>query len=828
MEAKLKLLKACVLVLCATLFGLRAVSGSDSLRILEPGAVIAVEILPQNVTLEGPRGEHRIVIEAALANGQDRDVTGIARLESSDPRVATVTSDGIVKAVSDGEAMILAEVGGQKVVAPVKVSNTNAPAVWSFRNHVLPVMTKMGCNSGACHGAAAGKNGFKLTLRGYDPEVDYFTLTRQAGGRRINKLEPAESLMLLKPTAAIPHGGGKRFGVDSLEYTILSEWIANGIKPPLESDPQIERLEVLPSQATLALGGEQQLLVRAHFSDRRIEDVTRWVKYSSADETVATVGEGGRVKMQGHGEAAITLWYLSRVAFARVGVPFPNEVKPQAYSAMARNNFVDGLVLAKLKQLNIAPSEGCSDAEFLRRAYLDAAGIQPSAEEVERFLADRSPNKRARLVDALLERPEFVDYWTYKWSDVLLVSTRKLSSKNMRSFYNWVRQSVAANKPWSELVRELTVASGNSQEYGPVNYYLIHRNTIDLAENFTRAFMGLSITCARCHNHPLEKWTQKEYYGFANLFSRVTSKTGTGPSEITVFSSPAGEINHPRLGRPLPPKPLDAPAIPPDSTEDRREYLARWLTSPSNSNFARALVNRVWENFMGRGLVHPVDDLRATNPPSNEELLAALTEEFVKNGFDVKRLTRTIMNSATYQLSSRTNETNARDDRYYSHYLVRRLPAEVILDAMSQVTGAPESFPGYPPGTRAMQLPDTRVNSYFLTVFGRPERVNTSAAERMQDPSLTQALHAINGSTLNKKLMAADNVIGRLMKANVGDRAIVDTFYLSTFSRYPTDGERAQLLDALSKAATKGEERRQVLEDLLWAMLTSKEFLFNH
>jgi hypothetical protein len=535
--------------------------------------------------------------------------------------------------------------------------------------------------------------------------------------------------------------------------------------------------------------------------------------------------------MHGYGEAAVTLWYLSRVAFARVGVPFPNDVTPQAYSTMASNNFIDGLVLAKLKQLKIAPSEGCTDAEFLRRAYLDAAGMQPSAEAVEMFLADRAPNKRAQIIDALLEKPEFVDYWTYRWSDVLLVSTRKLSSKNMRSFYNWVRQSVAANKPWNELVRELTVASGNSQEYGPVNYYLIHKNTIDLAENFTRAFMGLSITCARCHNHPLEKWTQKEYYAFANLFARVAYKTGTGPSEITVFSSAAGEINHPRLGRPLPPKPLDAPPMSLDSTQERREYLAKWLTSPSNSNFARALVNRVWENFLGRGLVSPVDDLRATNPPSNEELLAAVTEDFVRNGFDVKRLIRTIMNSATYQLSSRTNETNAKDDRYYSHYLVRRLPAEVILDAMSQVTEAPESFPGYPPGTRAMQLPDTRVNSYFLTVFGRPDRINTSAAERMQDPSLTQALHAINGSTLNKKLMAADNVISRLLKSELSDLAIVDKFYLSTFSRYPTEEERARLLDALSKAQAtpaKAEERRQALEDLLWAMLTSKEFLFNH
>ncbi|HWC77076.1 MAG TPA: DUF1549 domain-containing protein, partial [Blastocatellia bacterium] len=652
MNSLLKLAKASVLIGSLALIGFWTSEAGAGGPVVDP-AVVSIELLPQTITLDGPDTAHRIIVEGITVDGHNQELTGSTDFESSDPRVASVSSDGIVRAISDGDTDVIASVNGRMLTARVEVRNTGAPAAWSFRNHVLPVMTKLGCNSGACHGAAAGKNGLKLTLRGYDPDADYLALTRQAAGRRVNKLEPARSLMLLKPTMALPHGGGKRFDVGSLEYKVLADWIANGIVPPSENDPQIERLEVLPKSATLAIGQEQQLIVRAHFSNGRVEDVTRWVKYASADETVAGVSEAGRVKMEGHGEAAITLWYLSRVSFARVSAPFPNRINARVYASAPRNNWIDDLVLAKLKRLNIAPSGLCTDAEFIRRAYLDAAGVLPSAEEVERFLADRSPDKRARLVEAVLARPEFIDYWTYKWSDVLLVSSRNLSTKNMLSFYKWIRESVAANKPWNEFAAELTTASGNSQEYGPVNYFLIHKNTIDLAENYTKAFMGLSITCARCHNHPLEKWTQKEYYAFANLLSRVSFKNGNGPSEITVFSSPAGEINHPRLGKPLQPKPLDGDPMA-DSSGDRRQYLAKWLTSPSNPGFARAVVNRVWANFFARGLVDPVDDLRATNPASNEELLEAATRNLVQQGFDLKSLIRAIMNSATYQLSSQT------------------------------------------------------------------------------------------------------------------------------------------------------------------------------
>jgi hypothetical protein len=710
-----------------------------------------------------------------------------------------------------------------------------APREVSFRNHVIPVLTKAGCNSGACHGAASGKNGFKLTLRGYDPETDYLTLTRQAAGRRVNLLEPARSLFLLKPTRALPHMGGRRFAVDSPEYAVISSWIAAGAPPPRESDARIEGLEVTPPSRTLGQGQEVQLTVRARFSDGAVEDVTRWAAFTSGDQTVAAVDDTGRVTAQGHGETAINVAYLSRVGHTRVAVPFPHAPDEAVFAAAPRHNFIDDLVTAKLKQLRIPPSAPASDAAFLRRAYLDAAGILPTVEARERFLADPSPDKRARLVDALLDRPEFVDYWAYKWSDVFLVSTRKLNRKSAQAFYGWIRAAVAANKPWDAFARELTTASGRSDEQGAVNYFLIHRNPIDLAENYTQAFLGLTITCARCHNHPLEKWTQKDYYAYANLFARVANKTDGGVS--TVYSAPAGDLSlgqgssSPRVGRPLAPRPLDGKPLPLDSPRDRRAYLADWLTSPENPLFARTVVNRVWGNFFGRGLVDPVDDLRSTNPASNEELFAAVTRDFVAHGFDVKHLVRTIMASAAYQRSSETSAMNAADEKYGSHYVARRLPAEVILDAYSQVTGVPEAFDGYAPGTRALQLPDTRVKSYFLTAFGRPERVVTSSGERQQDPNLTQALHAINGETLNRKLMSKEGTLARLVASGAGDDDVLRALYLSALSREPTPEERQALAGAMARDAGAGaspESRRVVLEDLAWALLTSKEFLFNH
>jgi hypothetical protein len=791
-------------------------------------------VLPPSVDLFGPKAKQQLVAEASLADHQE-DWTRTAEWSSSGPRIATVDEHGLVLPVSDGEVTITARAKGITASVNVRVKNSHAAAAWNFRNDVIPVMTKMGCNQGACHGALAGKNGFKLSLRGYDPDADYDTLTRASVGRRVSLTDPAASLIVAKPSFAIPHGGGKRFAKDSLEYQVIEGWIAAGAPPPSANDVQIRGLEVFPAAAVLAPEAEQQIVVRANYSDGHSQDVTRWVKFSSSNEGVATVDDWGRVKMNGSGEAAITLYYSSRVLYSRLSVPFANEISADTYGKYPRRNFIDDLALAKWKSLHLAPSKNADDAEFLRRAYLDAAGVLPTSEDVENFLADTASDKRAKLIDRLMQRDEFVDYWSYKWSDLLLVSSRRLNSTAMWAFYDWIRESVKQNKPWNQFAKDIFLASGSTRENGALNYFVLHKDPIELSENATQAFLGQRITCARCHNHPLEKWTQVQYYQMANLFARVGVKNGAAAGENIVFAKVSGDVLYPKLARPLPPAPLDAASISLDSNEDRRIVFAQWLTSPDNAMFSRTIVNRVWANFMGRGLVDPMDDLRATNPASNEELLAALSKDFVEHGYDVQRLIRTIMNSSLYQLSSEANATNQSDNIYYSKHIIRRLSGEVILDAMSQVTGTPAAFAGYPVGTRALQLPDTQVKSDFLASFGRPARILCDAAERASDPTITQALHVINGDTLNKKLSSPEGTIALFLKLGLSDRRILEYMYLSAFSRYPSDSERTTLAAALAKTRLeKGTEEarrdahRQALEDMVWAMLTSKEFLFNH
>jgi hypothetical protein len=538
----------------------------------------------------------------------------------------------------------------------------------------------------------------------------------------------------------------------------------------------------------------------------------------------------------GYGEAAVTVWYSNVVAVNRIASPLPDRPDPKRFARAPRNNYIDGPVLKKLESLNIPPSPPCTDTEFIRRAYLDAAGILPTPDEVRKFLADARPDRRARLINALLERPEFVDYWAYKWSDLLLITTRRLPQPAVWAFYQFVRQAVADNQPWDRFAHEVLTASGSSLENGAANYFVLHKDVTDLNESTSVTFMGMSITCARCHNHPLEKWTQDQYWGMANLFARVGLKNGDRPGEVYVQSQPSGDAPHLRRGVPMPPTPLDGKPLPPDS-----KYFADWLTARDNPYFARALVNRVWRNFMGRGVVEAEDDLRQTNPPTNQELLDALARDFVDHRYDTRHLIRTVMNSAAYQRSSKPVPGNESDDRFYSHYLVRRLPAEVILDAYSQVTGVPTPFDqlnsggkdavspynGYPLGTRALQLPDALVTSRFLDAFGRPEREQTCSCERQQDASVSQALHVNNGKTLNDKLRAKDSRIGQWLKENITDEEAVRRVFLLALCREPTPTEMKKLTGMLAEAAGNNGTRREALEDLFWGVLASKEFIFN-
>lgn len=710
----------------------------------------------------------------------------------------------------------------------------------SFRNHVQPILTRIGCNSGACHGALAGKGGLKLSLRGYAPQDDYFVLTRQANARRINLDEPAKSLMLLKPTLALPHGGGMKLEVNSPDYLVLADWIAHGAPGPSAKDARVQRIEVTPAEKTLKPSDTLQVRVKAFYSDGHAEDVTRWAKFSSSEDLVAGVDENGLAKVTGHGEAAISVLFSNLVGSMRIASPFAQPVDPKVYAQSPRHNFIDQQILAKLEALRIVPSQQCTDQEFIRRAYLDAAGILPTIEEQLQFLQDNRPDRRARLIDALLKRPEYVDYWSYKWSDLLLISTRRLPQTAVRSFYQYVRQSVADNKPWDQFAKGILTAQGSNLHNGAANYFVLHKDISDLTESTSVTFLGMSITCCRCHNHPMEKWTQDQYWGMANLFARVGIKNGDRGGEFFVQSTADGDVLHLRRGVPMPPTPLDGQPAP--AGLDRRQHFAKWLTASDNPYFAKALVNRVWRNFMGRGLVEAEDDLRQTNPASNEALLSALADDFVAKGYDVKHLIRTIMNSAAYQRSSTVLPGNKSDDRYYSRYLIRRLPAEVVLDAYSYVSKVPTAFTkvtvgssggdaptgDYPLGTRALQLPDTQLVSQFLDAFGRPERGQTCSCERQQESSVTQALHLNNGQTLNDKLRAKSSRVEEWSKENVNDQQAIRRVFMLALCRAPTAEEQVRFAKIMTEAAQDpASSRREVLEDLFWSVLTGREFLFN-
>ncbi len=786
-------------------------------------------LLPERFELRGP-AERQTLVAGRVRGGEFVGPAENAPLVSSDPAVVRI-ENGVAIPVGNGKAVLT--VSGAS--AQVTVSDMEKASERSFRNQVQPVLARFGCSSGACHGAAAGKNGFRLSLRGYDNEGDHLAMTRHAQGRRVNLADPGRSLLLLKPTSAVPHKGGVRFEPDSREYSVIAEWIAAGAPGPRKDDPRIDRIEVVPPRLVLTPGVEQQILVRAHFSDGSVVDATPWAKYTWSDSSVAVADETGRVKVTGNGEGAVTAWYLSKIAIATVSVPYPNDVPAEVFAKADRRNFVDDQVLEKLRSLKLPPSPRCTDAEFLRRAFIDTIGMLPTADEARAFAADSGADRRDRLIDALLQRPEFVDYWTYKWSDLLLVTSKRLQAPTMWAYHTWIRNQVAANTPWDQVARKVVTASGGTIENGAATFYLLHDEPSKQAEVVSQTFLGMSIQCAKCHNHPMEKWTNDQYFAFANLFARVRTKSGARAGNAIVFAAPEGELIQPLHNRPQPPTPLDGTPISLDDPRDRREAMADWLVSRDNPYFSRSIVNRVWANFLGAGLVEAVDDMRKTNPPSNEKLLHALATHLADRQFDLKALMRTILQSETYQRSSRALPGNAADRRFYSHYTPRRLMAEVALDALSQVTAVPTEFKqaaergpssfAYPVGWRALQLPDSNIDSYFLKSFGRADRIVPCECERTSEPSMAQALHIANGDTLNAKLRAKNNRLDRWIAAGKTDAEIVEEAYLAALSRPPTEAEKLKILAVLAEAK---ESKREVLEDLFWGILSSREFLFNH
>jgi hypothetical protein len=709
----------------------------------------------------------------------------------------------------------------------------------SYLNEVVPLLTRAGCNQGACHGKGAGQNGFRLSLRGYAPDQDYLSLTREFDGRRIDRTKPENSLLLLKATAQVPHEGGRLFPVGSREYGLLLAWLNAGYPGPDKADPKVTKLELSPADQVLKPGAEVQLIATATFSDGSKKDVTWLTKFDSNDAAFLDVSPAGKAKALRNGATAVRAMFQSEVAVAVFAMPFDRPVDPRRFEA--KNNFIDEHVLAKLRELRIEPSDLCTDAEFLRRASLDACGILPKPEEVKAFLADTDPKKREKLVDALLARPEFNDYWALQLGD--LFQNRKerdhdvRGTKGVRQFHIWLREQVAANRPWDALARDVLTATGASTEHPAVGYFIVtvgeHRNaeTSEAGESVAQALLGTRIGCARCHNHPLERYTQDDFYHFAAYFSRVKlsrKEAKSGPTMLTVGhpdqnqnKNPVG-VTQPRTGRFMAPQPLDRTPTDVKPGDDPRAALARWVTDPTNEFFAGAMVNRVWRHYLGVGLVEPVDDLRATNPPTNPPLWEALKKEFVANKYDLRHLMKVILTSRSYQLSAATRPGNETDSRFYSHYSARRLPAEVMLDAICDATGVPERFDGYPVGVRAVQVPDPGTASYFLRTFGRSDRVTACACERAGDVNLPQVLHLQCGEVANGKVASGSGWLAKALASEKDDDKLLDALFLRTYSRVPTSAERAKVKELL-----KGTPREELFRDLFWALLNSKEFLFN-
>jgi hypothetical protein len=806
-------------------------------------ADVRLRVLPETIELSGSGAIQHVLLERFAQGEAVGDATDLAQWSTSDVSVARVEG-GIVLPVGNGTATLSAVTPEGSATASIEVVAMDTQVPWEFRRHVLPVISRAGCNMGACHGALAGKGGFRLSLRGYHPEGDFFTITREARGRRIELADPGTSLLLAKPSGALPHKGGLRLDPQSREYQVVSQWIAAGAPAPSSQDAILERLEVAPAQSRLAPGDRQRLLVTAFYTDGRREDVTAWAKFSSSDQTVAQVDEHGVVTVDGHGEGAIVVWFSSQIVLARVVSPFAQEVAELDWSEFVPANFIDERALDKWKQLNLQPSIRCTDVEFVRRVYLDTIGRLPAPEDVRSFVRDTRPDKRVRLIDQLLARDEYVDFWTHKFSDLLLINGRRLRPDAVKAYYRWIRGHVARNTRWDDLVREIVTASGSSVTNGATNFFALHQDPESMSENVCQAFLGLSIGCAKCHNHPLEKWTNDEYYAMANFFSRVKAKgwggdARSGDGVRTLFVDNQGELTQPLTGRPQPPTPLDGEPLPLDAPGDRRKYLADWLVAPENPYFARAIANRIWANFLGKGLVEPVDDLRASNPARNEPLLRALSEFLVDADFELKSLIRQILISETYQRSSQPLPSNLADQHYFSRYYPKRLSAEVLLDAISQVTGVPSQFTQigydgndfqatdqYPVGTRALELHDSAVVSEFLETFGRNDRDITCECERSNTPSIVQVLHISNGTTINERLKDEQSCVASALAGPLNWERIIDEAYVRTLSRRPTPEEMEKLTAECSVA--QDADARQLVEDLYWSLMSSREFLFNH
>jgi hypothetical protein len=777
-------------------------------------------IYPPDIHLTGQQDRQRFMVVATRDDGVTIDVTGAATAAVKDAAIAALDGN-IVRGAADGATTLDTTYGGLTASATIDVKDVAVQRPISFMTDVMPVFARAGCNTGNCHGAARGKDGFRLSLFGFDPRGDYFRITREIGTRRINLALPDQSLLVEKATGNVPHTGGKLFDKNSEYYHALITWLQAGAPLDPSDPPTVVGVDLYPPAAVIE--GEkstQHFIARARYSDGTDRDVTTLARFDSNNSTALSISQMGLAEAGARGEAFVTARYDTVNVGAQVLV-LPKDL--QYAAPPVTGNYIDELVGAKLKRLRILPSELCTDEEFLRRATLDITGLLPTPDEYQPFMADADPAKRAKLVDRLLGRKEFAEIWAMKWAELLMVkSSNEVSYKSMFLYSNWLTNQIAQGVPLDQMVRELLGATGGTFSHPPTNFYQIERDTLKTAENVAEVFMGIRTQCAQCHNHPFDRWTMNDYYSFAAFFGQIGRKPGEDYRETIVFNQGSGEVTHPVTGQPMPPKFLGG-AVPEIKGQDRRAVMAQWLTSPDNPLFATSVANRVWAHFFGVGIVQPVDDIRVSNPPSNPELFAELGKRLREYKFDFKQLVRDICNSQTYQRSSVRNASNEMDERNYAHANVRRIRSEMLLDCIGQITETKEKFRGLPLGARAVQIADGQTSTYFLTTFGRAPRNTVCTAEVSTDPSLSQALHMLNGSTVTGKI-AEGVVVGRLLAAGQTPEQIMETIFIRALTRKPTAQETQQLMEMVKQAANP----EVGLQDVFWAVLNSREFVFNH
>ena len=794
----------------------------DAIASVAAAAPAAINVYPQSINLTTKRDRQSLIVQAVYPNGLTRDVTAEARIAVENESLCKVTGS-MVTPVADGQSTVTVSYAGFDSKLPLTVTRAADERAISFKLDIMPVFMKAGCNTGSCHGAARGKDGFRLSLFGFDPDGDYFRLTREIPGRRINLSLPGESLLIEKAVGSVPHTGGKRFTTESELCSTLIRWLDAGAPRDEGEVPTVAKLELFPPEAVMDGSGEiQKVNVLATYSDGSTRDVTSLAYFLSNNEAAAAISQKGVVTAGERGETFITARFETHTVGADF-ITLPKGLEYEDPEAPA-NNYIDELVNAKLNKLRIAPSEICSDEEFLRRAHLDIVGLLPSVPEYHEFVQSSDPNKRAAKIDELLSRREFVEMWVMKWAELLQIRTinNRVMPKNVLRYFDWLRDQMQAEVPMDQMVQELLASNGGTFDSPPTNYYQGERDTLKVAENCAQVFMGMRIQCAQCHNHPFDRWTMDDYYGFAAFFAQIGRKRAEDAREQIIYNRGSGEVKHLVDKRNVAPKFLGG-AVPDVKGKDRREVLAKWLASPENPYFARNLANIVWAHFFGQGIINEVDDVRVSNPPVNAALLDELGNRFTDYKYDFRELVRDICMSRTYQLSTATNATNESDHRNFAHAELRRLRAEVLLDCISQVTSTEDKFRGLPKGARAVQIADGNTSTYFLTTFGRATRATACSCEVKMEPNLSQALHLINGSTSNSKIVQG-GLIAQRLKEKVSPSEIINELYIRCFTREPKPEEVDRLL-----AAMEGDPNpKAVLEDIFWSLLNAREFIFNH